>query len=178
MGITGAEDRTAEPKAYLRGREWNSCAVFVEGKALTAAVGGRHTLITKNMNKNSFAKLVNEDIRKAWLCRIGYHGEPLTKVEIAALNEIVRQTGAGKLVVKLRWMFDEGPFNIDEVEKLIDSIETLGLRPGSDHESLNLQPNSPLDKEISRQVVAHKDLSRLVAHVNTPSFAATEQVAA
>lgn len=178
MGITGAEDRTADRTAYLRGREWNSCAVYAEGKAITAAVGGRQTLKTKQMNKNNFRKLVDEDIRKAWLCRIGYHGEPLTKVEIAALNGIVRQTGMGKLVTRLYDLFDEVPSNPDEIKKQIDVIEMFGLRPGPNHNGFELQPDSPLDKEISRQVVAHKDLSRLVAHVNTPSFAATGKVAA
>lgn len=176
MGITGAEDRTAEHTVYLRGCEWNSCAVYVEGKAITAAVGGRHTLTTKHMNNRDFKKRVDEYIRKAWLCRIGYHGEPLTKVEIAALNEIVRQTGAGKLVVKLGDVLDKDPIDGDAAKKLAETIEMIGLRPAP--ECFDLEPNSPLDKEISRHVVAHKDLSRLVAHVNTPSFAATGKIAA
>jgi|SRR5579864_6409182 len=178
MEITGAEDRTAEPTAYLRGREWNSCAVSVEGNAFTAAVGGRQRINYKTMNKKNFRKLVDEDIRKAWLCRIGYHDQPLTKVEIVALDGIIRQTGMGKLVAKLFDLFDEKPINLDETDKQINVIESLGLRPAKNQKGFEVQPNSPLDKEISEYVVAHKDLSRLVAHVNTSSFAAAGKIAA
>jgi len=80
--------------------------------------------------------------------------------------------------MKLRDVLSEDPVNLDEAEKIITSIEGLGLTPAANHEGLNLRPNSSLDKAISEQVVAHKDLARLVAYVNTPALAPSEKIAA
>jgi hypothetical protein len=49
-GIIGTVNRIAEHTVSLRGRKWNSCAVRMEGSAITFAEAGEATYQTNNNN--------------------------------------------------------------------------------------------------------------------------------
>lgn len=66
MGIIGAKDRMAEQKAQLRGRECNSCAVFVEGKTITAEPGERQIhYIHEPMHLHTIVKVRADTAKQA-----------------------------------------------------------------------------------------------------------------
>jgi hypothetical protein len=133
-------------------------------------VGGRQTLTTTMTYEERAEKLLR-NVQQAWLCRIGYHDQPLSKRETAALNQIILATGVLTLILKLFDVFQASPFDLDKVDELIGKIESLGIRP-ADQGGFELQPGSPIDKEIAGQVANNSRLARLMSYVTTPDLAA------
>lgn len=140
-------------------------------------VGGRLTLTT-TMFDNVRAEKIVQEIRQSWLCRVGYHDQPLGERETATLNQIIRRTGVPDLILKLYAVFDVLPFDLDKAEELISRIEALGVKPNQKG-VLELRADSPLDKDISIQVATHKRLTQLAIYVTTlPPLSETSKVAA
>lgn len=140
-------------------------------------VGGRLTLTTTMFDNVRAEKIVRE-IRQSWLCRVGYHDQPLGERETTALNQIIRGTGVPDLILKLHSVFDVFPFDIEKAEELISQIEAFGVKPNQDG-VLELRAGSPLDKDISVQVATHKRLRQLAIYLTTlPPVSETSKVAA
>lgn len=167
--------RLAESKS---GSNVKTFATFENGGRHRAmGVGGRLTLTTTMFDNVRAEKIVRE-IRQSWLCRVGYHDQPLGERETASLNQIIRCTGVPDLILKLHAVFDVFPFDLDKAEELISRIEALGVKPNHNG-VLELRAGSPLDKDISTQVATHKRLTQLAIYVTTlPPFSETSTIAA